>query len=81
MITTPSRQVVKVLTAAVKRAARLEFGVVGTENLLIALADSSGPGRKLGVKSVRAQAAAREPSTGPVTTAVSLPRLIRTSRR
>lgn len=59
MITTPSRQVVKVLTAAVKRAARLEFGVVGTENLLIALADSSGPGRKLGVKSVRAQAAAR----------------------
>ncbi|MDX8037189.1 Clp protease N-terminal domain-containing protein [Lentzea sp. BCCO 10_0856] len=56
---TPSKQVVKVLAAAVKRASRLEFGFVGTENLLIALADTIGPGRRLGVKSVRAQAMAR----------------------
>lgn len=59
MTHTPSAQVVKVLAAAVKRASRLEFGFVGTENLLIALADSIGPGRKLGVKSLRPQAAAR----------------------
>ncbi|WP_112227852.1 Clp protease N-terminal domain-containing protein [Lentzea atacamensis] len=59
MIYTPSSQVVKVLAAAVRRASRLEFGFVGTENLLIALADTTGPGRKLGVKSLRPQAMAR----------------------
>lgn len=59
MITTPSPQVVKVLSAAVKRAARLEFGFVGTENLLISLVDTIGPGRKLGAKSSRAQEMAR----------------------
>jgi hypothetical protein len=59
MTYTPSSQVVNVLAAAVKRASRLEFGFVGTENLLIALADTIGPGRKLGVKSLRPQAAAR----------------------
>jgi len=55
---TPSWQVVKVLAAAVRRASRLESGFVGTESLLIALADSIGRGRRLGVKSVRAQAMA-----------------------
>src|SRR5687767_1090741 len=60
MIITPSSQVVTVLAAAVKRASRLEFGLVGTENLLIALADAIGPGRRLGVKSVRARAKARD---------------------
>lgn len=59
MIYTPSSQVVKVLAAAVRRAFRLEFGFVGTENLLISLIDTIGPGRKLGVKSLRAQAMAR----------------------
>ncbi|SER42103.1 Clp amino terminal domain-containing protein, pathogenicity island component [Lentzea xinjiangensis] len=59
MSCTPSSPVVKVLAAAVRRAARLEFGFVGTENLLIALVDTTGPGRKLGVKSLRAQAMAR----------------------
>ncbi|PWK86125.1 ClpA/ClpB-like protein [Lentzea atacamensis] len=59
MICTPSYQVVNVLAAAVQRASRLEFGLVGTENLLIALADTIGRGRRLGVKSVRAQAMAR----------------------
>jgi hypothetical protein len=60
MITTPSSQVVTVLAAAVKRASRLESGLVGTENLLVALADAIGPGRRLGVKSVRAEAMAKE---------------------
>ncbi|MFD9701940.1 Clp protease N-terminal domain-containing protein [Lentzea sp. NPDC059081] len=59
MTPTPSSQVVKALAAAVQRAFRLEFGFVGTENLLIALADTTGPGRKLGVRSLRAQAMAR----------------------
>ncbi|USX52113.1 Clp protease N-terminal domain-containing protein [Lentzea sp. HUAS12] len=59
MTHTPSSQVVKVLAAAVQRAFRLEFGFVGTENLLISLIDTIGPGRKLGVKSVRPQAMAR----------------------
>ncbi|SEQ59458.1 Clp protease N-terminal domain-containing protein [Lentzea albida] len=59
MMHTPSSQVVKVLAAAVQRAFRLEFGFVGTENLLISLIDTIGPGRKLGVKSVRPQAMAR----------------------
>ncbi|MFS8095915.1 hypothetical protein LFM09_02140 [Lentzea alba] len=54
---TPSKQVVKVLAAAVKQASGLEF--VGTEHMLIALADSIGRGRRLGVKSVRARAMAR----------------------
>lgn len=57
---TPSWQVVKVLAAAVRRTSRLESGFVGTENLLIALADSIGRGRRLGVKSVRARAMARD---------------------
>ncbi|GHH44961.1 Clp protease N-terminal domain-containing protein [Lentzea cavernae] len=57
----PSVQVVKVLAAAVKRAARLEFGFLGTENLLISLIDTTGPGRKLGVRSLAAQAMARGP--------------------
>lgn len=56
---TPSSQVVKVLTGVVSRASRLGFGVVGTENLLIALADTIGPGRRLGVRSVRALAVAK----------------------
>ncbi|MCX2951936.1 Clp protease N-terminal domain-containing protein [Lentzea sp. NEAU-D7] len=59
MTHTPSSQVVKVLAAAVRRAVRLEFGFAGTENLLISLIDTTGPGRKLGVKSMRAQAMAR----------------------
>ncbi|HEX7309017.1 Clp protease N-terminal domain-containing protein [Lentzea sp.] len=59
MTPTPSPQVVKVLAAAVQRAFRLEFGFVGTENLLIALTDTIGPGRKLDVRSLRAQAMAR----------------------
>ncbi|GGN22563.1 hypothetical protein GCM10011609_74910 [Lentzea pudingi] len=59
MTHTPSSQVVKVLAAAVRRAARLEFGFVGTENLLISLADTIGPGRKLGTTSLTAQAMAR----------------------
>jgi hypothetical protein len=58
---TPSYQVVKVLEAAAQRAVRLEFGFLGTENLLISLIDTTGPGRKLGVKSLRAQAMARGP--------------------
>ncbi|ANZ38922.1 hypothetical protein BBK82_25460 [Lentzea guizhouensis] len=49
----------KVLSAAVKRAVRLEFGRLGTENLVIALIDTTGPGRKLGVRSMAAQAMAR----------------------
>lgn len=60
MIITPSSQVVTVLAAAVKRASRLGAGLVGTENLLVALADSIGRGRRLGVKSVRAEAMAEE---------------------
>jgi hypothetical protein len=67
---TPSAQVGKVLAAAVRRAARLEFGFVGTENLLIALAGSDGAGRALGRRSLRPHAA---PGTGPVTTAVPAP--------
>ncbi|SFR28567.1 Clp amino terminal domain-containing protein, pathogenicity island component [Lentzea waywayandensis] len=59
MTITPSYQVVKVLEAAAQRALRLEFGFLGTENLLISLIDTIGPGRKLGVKSLRAQAMAR----------------------
>lgn len=59
MTITPSYQVVKVLEAAAQRAVRLEFGFLGTENLLISLIDTVGPGRKLGVKSLRAQAMAR----------------------
>lgn len=59
MTHTPSYQVVKVLEAAAQRAVRLEFGFLGTENLLISLIDTIGPGRKLGVKSLRAQAMAR----------------------
>lgn len=59
MTHTPSAQVVKVLAAAVKRASRLEFGFVGTENLLISVIDTIGPGRKLGVKSLAAVAMAR----------------------
>lgn len=59
MTITPSYQVVKVLEAAAQRAVRLEFGFLGTENLLISLIDTIGPGRKLGVKSLRAQAMAR----------------------
>lgn len=59
MTYTPSTQVGKVLAAAVRRATRLEFGFVGTENLLIALADSDGAGRVLGRRSLRPQAAAR----------------------
>ncbi|MET9229461.1 Clp protease N-terminal domain-containing protein [Lentzea sp. NPDC003310] len=59
MTHTPSSQVVKVLAAAVQRAFRLEFGFLGTENLLISLIDTTGPGRKLGVRSLRAQAMAR----------------------
>ena len=61
MTITPSYQVVKVLEAAAQRALRLEFGFLGTENLLISLIDTIGPGRKLGVKSLRAQAMARGP--------------------
>ncbi|NKE58501.1 hypothetical protein FXN61_17400 [Lentzea sp. PSKA42] len=49
---TPSRELSKVLIAAVRRAAKLEFGFVGTENLLIALADSGGAGRALGRNSL-----------------------------
>ena len=60
MIITPSTQVVTVLAAAVKRASRLGSGLVGTENLLVVLADSIGRGRRLGVKSVRAEAMAAE---------------------
>lgn len=56
MITIPSTQAVKVLADAVKRASRLESGYVGTDTLLVALADSIGSGRRLGVKSVRAMA-------------------------
>ncbi|MGW6448420.1 Clp protease N-terminal domain-containing protein [Lentzea sp. NPDC055074] len=59
MTHTPSSQVVKVLAAAVQRAVRLEFGFLGTENLLISLIDTIGPGRKLGVRSLAAQAMAR----------------------
>ncbi|WP_394616863.1 Clp protease N-terminal domain-containing protein [Lentzea sp. JNUCC 0626] len=59
MTHTPSAQVVKVLAAASQRAFRLEFGFVGTENLLIALVDTIGPGRKLGTTSLTAQAMAR----------------------
>ncbi|KJK44962.1 hypothetical protein UK23_27625 [Lentzea aerocolonigenes] len=59
MMCTPSSQVVKVLADAVQRASRLGFAVVGTENLLIVLADAIGPGRRLGVWSVRAHAVAR----------------------
>ncbi|HEX8870064.1 MAG TPA: hypothetical protein VF821_30660, partial [Lentzea sp.] len=55
---TPSWQVLKVLADAVRQASRLESGVVGTDHLLIALADSIGRGRRLGVKSVRAEAMA-----------------------
>ncbi|WP_439660410.1 Clp protease N-terminal domain-containing protein [Lentzea sp. HUAS TT2] len=61
MTHTASYQVVKVLEAATQRALRLEFGFLGTENLLISLIDTIGPGRKLGVKSLRAQAMARGP--------------------
>ncbi|MEV6711770.1 Clp protease N-terminal domain-containing protein [Lentzea sp. NPDC051208] len=61
MTITPSYQVVKVLEAAARRAVRLEFGFLGTENLLISLIDTIGPGRKLGAKSLRAQAMARGP--------------------
>lgn len=61
MTITPSYQVVKVLAAAAKRAFRLEFGFLGTENLLISLIDTVGPGRKLGVRSLAAQAMARGP--------------------
>lgn len=59
MTHTASYQVVKVLEAATQRALRLEFGFLGTENLLISLIDTTGPGRKLGVRSVAAQAMAR----------------------
>ncbi len=59
MTSSPSSQVVNVLAAAVKRASRREFGVVGTENLLIALADTTGPGSKLRVRSLPSQAMAR----------------------
>ncbi|GLY53291.1 Clp protease N-terminal domain-containing protein [Lentzea sp. NBRC 102530] len=59
MTHTPSAQVVKVLAAAAQRAFRLEFGFVGTENLLISLVDTVGPGRKLGTTSLTAQAMAR----------------------
>ncbi|MCP2246676.1 Clp amino terminal domain-containing protein, pathogenicity island component [Lentzea aerocolonigenes] len=58
MTCTPSWQVLKVLADAVRQASRLESGFVGTEHLLIALADSIGRGRRLGVKSVRARAMA-----------------------
>ncbi|MFC3895971.1 Clp protease N-terminal domain-containing protein [Lentzea rhizosphaerae] len=58
MTSTPSWQVLKVLADAARQASRLESGFVGTEHLLIALADSIGRGRRLGVKSVRAQAVA-----------------------
>lgn len=44
---TPSQQVVNVLSAAVRRAARLGAAAVGTEHLYLALADSLGPGRAL----------------------------------
>jgi hypothetical protein len=43
----PSQQVVNVLAAAVRRAARLGAAAVGTEHLYLALADSLGPGRAL----------------------------------
>lgn len=56
---TPSREVVKVLTAAVRRAAKLESPAVGTENLLIALADAVGDGGVLVRSTSRAKAAAR----------------------
>ncbi|GAA1293135.1 Clp protease N-terminal domain-containing protein [Saccharothrix xinjiangensis] len=56
---TPSPQVVNVLAAAVRRAARLGFPFVGTENLLIALIDADGAGRVLGRGMLRAEAAAR----------------------
>jgi ClpA/ClpB-like protein len=56
---TPSREVVKVLTAAVRRAAKLESPAVGTENLLIALADTTGAASVLVRPAVRAKAAAR----------------------
>lgn len=59
MTSTPSSQAVKVLAAAVKRAARQDFGFVGTENLLIALAGTNGPGRVLGRHSTRTHAVAR----------------------
>ncbi|SDG44725.1 Clp amino terminal domain-containing protein, pathogenicity island component [Lentzea fradiae] len=59
MIPTPSRQATKVLSEAVKRASRLGFGRIGTENLLISLANSRGPGRKLDVQSLLPQAMAR----------------------
>jgi hypothetical protein len=56
---TPSREVVKVLTAAVRRAAKLESPAVGTENLLIALADTTGAASVLVRPALRAKAAAR----------------------
>ncbi|MFD7656682.1 Clp protease N-terminal domain-containing protein [Actinosynnema sp. NPDC059797] len=56
---TPSSPVVKVLAAAVRRAARLGFPFVGTENLLIALVDAGGVGGVLGRGMLRAEAAAR----------------------
>lgn len=59
MTPTPSRQTTKVLAEAVKRASRLGFGRIGTENLLIALANSCGPGRELDVQSLLPQAMAR----------------------
>ncbi|MCG8922000.1 Clp protease N-terminal domain-containing protein [Lentzea sp. CC55] len=59
MTHTPSSQVVEVLAAAVRRASRHGFGFVGTENLLISLIDTTGPGRKLGAKSLGALAMAR----------------------
>lgn len=59
MNVTPSAPVVKVLAAAVRRAARLDFPFVGTENLLIALADANSSGRALDKGMLRAHTAAR----------------------
>ncbi|MGC7098151.1 Clp protease N-terminal domain-containing protein [Amycolatopsis lurida] len=56
---TPSREVAKVLTATVRRAAKLAFPAVGTENLLIALSAADGGGTVLAQSSLRAKAVAR----------------------
>lgn len=83
MMCTPSWQVLKVLADAVRQASRLESGFVGTEHLLIALADSIGRGRRLGVRSVRALAMAGDWTGDDGGAAVSGPdvtALMRTAR-
>lgn len=56
---TPSSLVVKVLATAVRRAVRLGFPFVGTENLLIALSGENGPGHVFSRGALRADALAR----------------------